>query len=112
MGATIVSISRIAKARFSVCFEGQLCKIKDLRDTVISVIPASDNRLYKVDRIYSAVTAPERIELATMHRCLGHIAPDAIWTLFQSSATEGVCHGSLLYKGSKDDNRLELEVTG
>ena len=29
MGATIVSISHIAKAGFSVCFKGQLCKIKD-----------------------------------------------------------------------------------
>ena len=30
MGATIVSISHIAKAGFLVCFEGQSCKIKDL----------------------------------------------------------------------------------
>ena len=90
MGATIVSISRIAKASFSVCFEGQSCKIKDSYDKVIGIIPASDNGLYKVDRVYSAVTAPEHVELATMHRRLGHIALDAIWTLFRSSAAEGV----------------------
>jgi hypothetical protein len=59
MGATIVSISHIAKAGFSVCFEGQSCKIKDQHDKVISTIPASDNGLYKVDCIYAAVTAPE-----------------------------------------------------
>jgi hypothetical protein len=49
MGATIVSISCITKAGFSVCFEAQSCKIKDSRDKVISVIPASNNSLYKVD---------------------------------------------------------------
>jgi hypothetical protein len=90
MGATIVSISRIAKASFSVCFEGQSCKIKDSHDKVIGIIPASDNGLYKVDCVYSAVTAPEHVELATMHRRLGHIAPDAIWTLFWSGTAEGV----------------------
>jgi len=90
MGATIVLISRIAKAGFLICFEGQSCKIKDLHDKVIGVIPASDNGLYKVDRVYSAVMALEHVELATMHRCLGHIALDAIWTLFRSGAAEGV----------------------
>jgi len=49
MGATIVSISRITKAGFSICFEAQSCKIKDSRDKVIGVILASDNGLYKVD---------------------------------------------------------------
>ena len=57
MGATIVSISCIAKAGFSVCFEGQSCKIKDQRDKVISTILASNNGLYKVACVYAAVTA-------------------------------------------------------
>jgi hypothetical protein len=78
MGATIVSISRIAKAGFSVCFEGQSCKIKDSCDKVIGIIPASDNSLYKVDHIYSVIMAPEHVKLATMHRQLGHIALDTI----------------------------------
>jgi hypothetical protein len=90
MGATIVSISHIAKVRFLVCFEGQLCKIKDSRNTVISIILASDNGLYKVDCVYSVVTAPKHVELATMHRCLGHIGLDAIWMLFWSSTAEGM----------------------
>ena len=90
MGATIVSISCIAKAGFLVCFEGQLCKIKDLCNTVISVILASDNGLYKVDRVYTAITAPEHVDLAVMHRRLGHIALEAIRTLFRSGAAEGI----------------------
>ena len=90
MGATIVSISRITKAGFSVCFEAQSCKIKDSHDKVISVIPASNNSLYKVDQVYAAITAPERVDLAVMHRRLGHIAPEAIWTLFRSGAAKGV----------------------
>jgi hypothetical protein len=67
MGATIVSISHIAKAGFSVCFEGQSCKIKDQCDKVISIIPASNNSLYKVDHVYAAVTVPEQVDLASMH---------------------------------------------
>ena len=67
MGATIVSISRITKAGFSVCFEAQSCKIKDLRDKVIGVIPASDNGLYKVNRVYAAIMAPEHVDLVVMH---------------------------------------------
>ncbi len=78
MGATIVSISHIAKAGFSVCFEGQLCKIKDSCDKIIGEIPASNNGLYKVDWVYSAIMMQERVNLATMHRRLGHIAPDTI----------------------------------
>ena len=87
MGATIVSISHIAKAGFSVCFEGQSCKIKDPHDKVIGVILASDNGLYKVDCVYAAVMALERVDLASMHRRLGHIALDAIQTLFWSGVT-------------------------
>jgi hypothetical protein len=90
MGATIVSISCIAKARFSICFEGQSCKIKDSCNKLISEIVASNNGLYKVDCIYSTITTQEQVDLATMHRHLGHIALDAIWTLFWSGATEGM----------------------
>ena len=78
MGATIVSISHIANAGYSVCFEGKLCKIKDLCNKVISIILASDNRLYRVDHVYVAVTALEHVNLATMHRQLGYIALDVI----------------------------------
>jgi hypothetical protein len=57
---------------------------------VISTIPASDNGLYKVACVYAAVTALKRVDLASMHQRLSHIAPDAIQTLFQSGAAEGV----------------------
>jgi len=67
MGATIVSISHITKASFSICFEAQLCKIKDLHDKVIGVVPASDNGLYKVNQVYVAITAPECVDLVVMH---------------------------------------------
>ncbi len=90
MGATIVSISHIAKAGFSVCFKGQECKIKDPCNKVIGTILASNNGLYKVDCVYAAITAPERVDLVVMHWRLGHIAPDAIWMLFRSGATKGM----------------------
>jgi hypothetical protein len=114
MGATIVSISHIAKAGFSVCFEGQSCKIKDSRNKVIGVIPASDNGLYKVDRIYSAVMAPERIELATMHRRLGHIAPDVSWTQSTTSSSRSskskVPQVNLVTRPARDPEKLRAHA--
>ncbi len=99
MGATIVSISHIARAGFSVCFEGQLCKIKNSCKKIIGMILASNNSLHKVDRVYSAIMTQEQVNLATMHRCLGHIALDAIQTLFWSGTAEGmqlIDNGALL----------------
>lgn len=46
MGQTVVSISRIVAAGYSVAFEGKSCKIKNKSGDVIGDIPASPNGLY------------------------------------------------------------------
>jgi hypothetical protein len=87
---TIVSIDRICKAGNSVTFKGDNCTIKNRNDKTIGVIPVSANGLYKVEHAYAATIAPERVDLPTLHRRLCHIVPDAIRTLINKGAAEGV----------------------
>jgi hypothetical protein len=50
----------------------------------------STNGLYKVEHAYSAIAAPERVDLPTLHRQLCHIAPDAIRALVNKGTVEGI----------------------
>ena len=90
MGLTIVSISRIAKAGYSVTFKDKACQIKNKSGKTIGEIPASQNGLYKVDRVYAATTPEERVDLVTLHRRLAHIAPNTIRKMVKSGAIEGI----------------------
>ena len=90
MGITIVSVSRIAKAGYAVTFKDNACQIRDKSDKVIGTIPASQNGLYKVDRVYAAATQDERVSLATLHRRLAHISPDAIRKMVKNGSIEGI----------------------
>ena len=54
------------------------------------MIPANQNGLYKVDSVYAATPSEERIDLATLHRRLAHIAPDAVRKLVNCGAIEGI----------------------
>ena len=51
MGTTIVSVNRIAKARYAVTFKDNTFQIQNKSDKVIGMIPASQNGLYKVERV-------------------------------------------------------------
>jgi hypothetical protein len=67
MGITIISVSCIMKARYSVCFKGNSCKIRNPSGNTVGDIPVSTNGLYKVDRVCMAADPVERIKLATLH---------------------------------------------
>ena len=69
MGVTIVSISQIAKAGYTVSFEGDSCKIKNRSGTIIGTIPATSNGLYKVDHAYIAAAAVmlEHADMLMLH---------------------------------------------
>ena len=54
------------------------------------MIPATQNGLYKVESVYVATPPEEQADLATLHRCLAHISPDAIWKLISSGAIKGI----------------------
>jgi hypothetical protein len=90
MGTTIISVNRITKAGYSVTFKDNACQIRNKEDKIIGSIPASQNGLYKVERVFAAATPEEHIDLATLHRCLAHIAPDAIRRMVKNHAFEGI----------------------
>jgi len=90
MGLTIVSIDRICKARNSVMFKDNTCTIKNKGNKVIGVIPASANRLYKVEHMHVAMVALEHVELAMLHRRLCYIAPNGLHALISKGAVDGV----------------------
>ena len=90
MGLTIVSINCIARAGYSVKFKGKFCIIQDKAGARVGLIPANQNRLYKVDSIYVATLSEEHVDLAMLHRRLAHIAPDAVRKLVSYGAIEGI----------------------
>src|SRR5487761_336488 len=90
MGITIVSINRITKAGFTATFAQDFCQIRNKSGKVIGTIPATSNGLYKVERVYAASVPEERVDLATLHRRLAHIAPDSIRKLVSSGVIEGI----------------------
>jgi hypothetical protein len=90
MGTTIVSVNRIVKAGYAVTFKDNTCQIRNKSDKVIGMIPASQNGLYKVDRVCAAATPEEHVDLAMLHRRLAHIAPDAIRKMVKGGAIEGI----------------------
>jgi hypothetical protein len=90
MSVTIVSINCITKARYSVLFDHKCCGIWDKNHKYIGHIPVSITSLYKVKHVYAAAPETERVSLATMHKWLTHIAPDAICKMISSSTLGGV----------------------
>jgi len=67
MGLTVVSVSRIAAAGYSVNFEGTSCKIKSKTGKIVGDIPASPNGLYKVEHALAAAAAAEQVDIPTPH---------------------------------------------
>ena len=83
MAFTLISISRLDKAGYSVTFNKGMCTIKDKTGCVIATIPHSDG-LYRVvapkesgNRDYANV-ASEKMTISEAHRKLGHIAHAAV----------------------------------
>jgi hypothetical protein len=57
---------------------------------LIGVIPASQNRLYKVDRVYAMATPEEHVDIKMLHQHLTHIAPNAIRKMVTDGAIQGI----------------------
>jgi len=90
MGLTVISVSHIAKAGYSICFKDKGCKIKNQNSDIIGNIPVNECRLYKVKHAYLATTIPKKVDILTLHRCLGHISMDAIRALIHTHAVQGL----------------------
>ena len=88
MAFTLISISRLDKAGYSVTFNKGMCTIKNRNRHTIATIPHSDG-LYRVvtpkqsvNRDYANVTS-EKMTISEAHRKLGHIAHAASNTQYQ-----------------------------
>jgi hypothetical protein len=92
MALTVVSIGRIAKAGLTVAFKGNTCKIMNSKGSVVGKIPSNANGLYKVEHACAATVqvAAEVINVQTLHRRLGHVAPDSIRALVCTQAIQGI----------------------
>jgi hypothetical protein len=83
MAFTLISISRLDKAGYSVIFNKGMCTIKNKSGNVIATIPHSDG-LYRIvppkesgNRSYANV-ASEKMTISEAHRKFGQIAHAAI----------------------------------
>ena len=87
---TVVSISRITKAGFTVSFEGKTCKITSPGGKTIGRIPANGNGLYRVEHMCAAGVTDEVIDIRALHRRMGHVAADTIRALVRTQAISGI----------------------
>ena len=94
MGLTLISIGKITRAGYKVIFKGSICRIYNTKDKVIGQIMAR-NGLYQVDHEVLVNTAmagdaQEILTIEELHRCLGHIAPEAAKKMVSSGTVEGL----------------------
>jgi Pol polyprotein len=90
MGLTIVSISCIATAGYSITFKGNICKIKDKKGAIMGSIATSPNGLYKVKHPLMAVAAAKQVNILMLHQRLSHIAVNTIWSLIYTNTVIGL----------------------
>ena len=83
MVLTLISISCLSKAGFSVTFNKGMCTIKDLKVKTIATIPCSDG-LYKIaaqmskNTINTVNMTTAKMSISEAYQKLGHIAHSAI----------------------------------
>ena len=84
MAFTLISISRLDKAGFSVTFKKGMCTITDPKSKIIGTVPNTDG-LYKIasagnqpNKAESANVASGKMSINEAHRKLGHISHTAI----------------------------------
>ena len=104
MAFTLISISRLNKARFSVTFNNGMCTVKNPQNKMIAIIPHSDG-LYKImaqtdkNTIEMANTTSTKMSISDAHQKLGHIAHSAI----QHAISKGLITGIEIDSKSKPD---------
>ena len=104
MAFTLISISRLDKAGYSVTFNKGMCTIRNKNGHVIATIPHSDG-LYRVvesngpENKDSANMASEKMSISEAHRKLGHIAHAAV----KHAVTKGLVTGIDLDLESKPE---------
>ena len=83
MAFTLISISQLNKAGFSVRFNKAMCTVKTPKGKSIATIPCKDG-LYKILAVQSktpnesATVASVKMSISEAHRKLGHIAHSVV----------------------------------
>ena len=95
MAFTLISISRLDKAGYSITFNKGMCTIKDSKSQTIATIPHSDG-LYKImaskssNKTETANAASGKMSISEAHRKLGHISYPAIKHAVSSGFITGI----------------------
>ena len=91
LGFTLVSVSKIAAAGYTVLFKDAICRILDRTGKVVGEIEAC-NGLYRVssnpDR--ASVAIAQKSSIVALHKRLGHISPVMVKTMIASKACNGL----------------------
>jgi hypothetical protein len=82
MAFTLILISRLDKASFTIMSNKGMCTIKNPKAQMVATIPHTDG-LYKLmakhpNRVETANTASGKMSINKAHRKLGHIAHSAV----------------------------------
>jgi GAG-pre-integrase domain len=101
MAFTLISISRLDKARYSVLFSRGMCIIRDLKGQTIATIHHS-NGLYKLvanqsKKMETVTMASMKMSINEAHKKLGHIAHFTV----KYAITKGIITGIKLDSDSK-----------
>ena len=73
MGCTLISISQIDQAGYSVAFQNGKCVIRNQRNQIMAQIPRS-NGLYRVEETSFYALSAETLTLDELHQRHGHVA--------------------------------------
>ena len=104
MAFTLISISRLDKAGFTVTFSKGMCIIRNSSGKTIATIPNSDG-LYKIvaakrsSQEQSANVVSEKMTISEAHNKLGHISHEAI----KHAVSKGLITGIELEPGPKPE---------
>lgn len=90
MELNIVSISRMAAVGYAAVFRTNFLQIYSPAKTQVGQIYVMTNGLYHVDHGEVIATACEKITTLTLHRQMGHIAPDVAKRLVAKGIVEDV----------------------
>jgi transposase InsO family protein len=92
MGATLISISKIAAVGFRTVFHKDLLKIFRPRDSMLGCINVQ-NGLYRVEhepRKIAASATTDTVTIEELHQLMGHIAPEVAKKLVEDELVEGI----------------------
>ncbi|KAF9653287.1 hypothetical protein BDM02DRAFT_3087698, partial [Thelephora ganbajun] len=109
MGSTLISISQIDQAGYSVSFWDGKCVVRNSKDCIVTQIPKSGG-LYRVEQDPVYTLSAEALTLDELHRHHGHVAHSTLKKMVDEGLITGIrlkdspataCKPCLLAKAKK-----------